>query len=94
MSKATTANTRDVKAGQESSDEPDAFVPDRQVQREFSITPMTLNRWDHDPALCRLGWAVPIKIRNRNFRSRRAIEAFKATMLRLAIANRSKKVSS
>jgi hypothetical protein len=72
---------------------PDTFVPDRLVQKEFSITPMTLSRWDRDPTLRRHGWAQPIKIRNRNFRSRRALEAFKATMLRIAVSERNKTVT-
>lgn len=64
---------------------PDELVPDPKVWREFNITPMTGWRWTNDPDL---GFPPPIKIRTRCFRSRRALEAFKARMLRLAIENR------
>ena len=35
-----------------------------------------------------LGFPPPVKIRNRNFRSRRAIEEFKIRMMRAAITQR------
>ena len=57
--------------------EHDELVPDPQVQREFGLTAMTFWRWDHDKALIEAGWPPPIRIRNRKFRSRRALEAFK-----------------
>ena len=63
----------------------DEFVPDPQVAKEFNVTLMTLWRWDHDPAL---DFPPPIKIRNRNFRSRERLDAFKERMVRLAIAAR------
>jgi hypothetical protein len=68
--------------------DPEQFVPDPKVRREFGVTAMTLHRWDHDAAL---GFPPKIKIRNRNFRSRSALEAFKATMLRRAIVAKSEK---
>jgi hypothetical protein len=46
---------------------------------------MTLHRWTTDPEL---GFPPLIKIRERNFRSRDAIEKFKAAMIAKAIANR------
>jgi len=61
---------------------PDRLVPDRLVCDEFSITPMTLWRWDNDPDL---QFPSATKIRNRNYRSRRELEAFKARMLRRGI---------
>jgi hypothetical protein len=61
------------------------LVPDPQVWRELGITSMTLWRWTHDP---KLGFPPAIKIRNRNFRSRRALEDFKCRMLRQSIAAR------
>jgi hypothetical protein len=64
------------------------LVPDPQVIREFGITAMTLWRWDRDPLLRELGWSPPIYIRRRKFRPRRALEAFKAAMLRRAIEAR------
>jgi hypothetical protein len=60
-------------------DGPDEFVPDTNVCREFGITAMTLWRWDHDE---RLRFPPAIKIRRRNFRSRRALEEFKAAAIR------------
>ena len=41
---------------------------------------------DHNPEL---GFPPPIKIRTRNFRSRRMLEEFKAALLRKAFAERS-----
>jgi hypothetical protein len=63
-------------------DDVDVLVPDPVVQREFDIDAMTLYRWTNDPAL---GFPTKIKIRNRNFRSRKQLEAFKARMLRQAL---------
>lgn len=57
----------------------DEFVPDPQVWREFNVTPMTGWRWTRDP---NLGFPPPIKIRSRNYRSRRAINAFRERMVR------------
>jgi hypothetical protein len=72
-------------------DEPiDTLVPDPQVLKEFSITIMSLWRWDRDPAL---DFPPPIKIRNKNYRSRRQLEQFKARMLRLAIEARGGKAA-
>jgi hypothetical protein len=65
--------------------QPDEFVPDPQVWEEFGITAMTGWRWDHDPEL---DFPPAIKIRNRNFRSRRALESFKEKMVRRALAER------
>jgi hypothetical protein len=70
----------------EDSSEPDEFVPDPQVAREFNITLMTLWRWTNDPDL---GFPAQVVIRKRNFRSRRQLETFKALLLRRAIAARS-----
>jgi hypothetical protein len=67
----------------------DTFVPDRVVRAELCIAPMTLWRWDHDPALADLGWPPPVKIGGRRkFRSRQQLEAFKRNMLERAIAAR------
>lgn len=63
----------------------DELVPDPAVCREFSITSMTLWRWDRDQEL---NFPPAIKIRSRNFRSRRLIEEFKARMLSAAIEQR------
>lgn len=63
----------------------DQLVPDPQVCREFSISAMTLYRWDHDRAL---NFPPPVRIRTRKFRSRRRLDEFKARLLRAAIASR------
>jgi predicted DNA-binding transcriptional regulator AlpA len=63
----------------------DELVPDPQVQRELGITAMTLWRWTRDPAL---DFPPQIKIRNRNFRSRKQFEAFKQRMVRQAMSRR------
>jgi hypothetical protein len=57
---------------------PDALVPDPLVRREFGISAMTLFRWSRDPAL---NFPPAVKVRTRNFRSRRALEAWKARMI-------------
>ena len=60
----------------------DELVPDPQVWREFRVTPMTGWRWTHDVSL---GFPPPIKIRNRNYRSRRALNAFREALVRRAL---------
>lgn len=66
---------------------PDQLVPDPIVAEEFYVTLMTLWRWSRDPDL---NFPPPVKIRTKNFRSRRAIEEFKERMLMGAIRSRSK----
>ncbi len=65
--------------------EPDALVPDPVVWRELGVTPMTGWRYARDPDL---GFPAAIKIRHRNFRSRRALEDWKAKMVRRSTAQR------
>jgi hypothetical protein len=65
----------------------DELVPDQQVRAEFGITRMTLYRWSEDPTL---GFPPKILIRDRGYRSRHAVEAFKARMLAQAIRQRSR----
>ena len=62
---------------------PDELVPDPEVCREFKICSMTLSRWSGDP---KLSFPPAIKIKTRNYRSRRQLEAFKEQLLRTAIA--------
>lgn len=69
---------------------PDELVPDPIVCREFNISAMTLWRWDHDAELAALGLPLPVIIRRRKFRVRRQLEEFKRTMMRQAIAERSR----
>jgi hypothetical protein len=66
----------------------DHLVPDPLVAEEFHITPMTIWRWDRDPTKAELGWPPKIKIGDRNYRLRSALEAFKAGLFRRALAER------
>jgi hypothetical protein len=68
-----------------SNKSPDTLVPDPQVWREFGVTSMTGHRWTNDPDL---DFPAKIKIGDRNFRSRDALEKFKADLIRKAIADR------
>ena len=63
--------------------DPDTLVPDPEVWKEFGVTSMTLYRWTNDRDL---GFPPVIKIRKRNFRSRRALEAFKQRLIARALA--------
>jgi hypothetical protein len=63
----------------------DTFVADPTVAKEFGVSLMSLWRWSQDK---HLNFPAAIKIRNRNFRSRRALEAFKSRMMLKAIAER------
>jgi hypothetical protein len=62
------------------------LVPDPQVAAEFHITLMTVWRWDHSPAMAALGWPRKIKVGPRNYRTRDQLEAFKANLIRRALA--------
>jgi predicted DNA-binding transcriptional regulator AlpA len=75
----------DATATPPSDTNPDNLIPDPVVCAEFGVTAMTLWRWTRDTEL---NFPPPIAIRNRNFRSRRQLEAFKARMLRRAIRQR------
>jgi hypothetical protein len=67
---------------------PDTLVPDPQVCQEFGgITLKCLYDWTRDPAL---DFPAPIKVKNRNYRSRKALEAFKERMTQQAIRNRNR----
>ena len=65
----------------------DEWVRDPVVWREFGVTSMTLYRWTNDP---KLNFPPPIKIRTKNFRSRRALEEFKTRMMRNAMREEAK----
>jgi hypothetical protein len=66
----------------------DEFVPDARVRDEFGISLMTIYRWDANPEKIALGWPPKIRIGNRNFRSRRLLEAFKENVIRRALVER------
>lgn len=63
----------------------DELVPDPDVWRELNVTSMTGYRYTRDP---NLNFPPPIKIRNRNFRSRALLEEWKAGLLQLALSKR------
>jgi hypothetical protein len=65
-------------------DKNETLVPDPVVCREFGIVSMSLWRWTRDPEL---NFPPAIRIRGRNFRSRRQLEAFKERMIRAAITH-------
>jgi hypothetical protein len=75
----------DTAATPPSDTNPDNLIPDPIVCAEFGVTAMTLWRWTRDPDL---NFPPAIAIRNRNFRSRKQLEAFKARMLSKAIRHR------
>jgi hypothetical protein len=66
---------------------PDELVADPAVAREFSISLMTLWRWDRDPDL---NFPARIVIGRRNYRSRKQLERFKARLMKQAIARRAR----
>lgn len=68
--------------------DPDVLVPDPVVAAEFGTTLMGLWRWDRDPRKAAMGWPPPIKPGRRKFRSRAALEAFKANLLQKALRER------
>jgi hypothetical protein len=70
----------------DNSASPEILVPDPQVWAEFGITEMSGYRWTNDPDL---GFPPAIKVRGRNFRSRRLLEEFKAALIHKAITGRS-----
>jgi hypothetical protein len=68
-------------------DKHDELVAERQVRAEFgNVSAMTVYRWDNDERMKKLGWPPALRIQNRKFRSRRAIEIFKQKLQRQAIA--------
>jgi hypothetical protein len=73
---------------------PDEFVPDSRVCREFNITPMTIWRWDRDPAKAQMGWPPPVRINKRKFRSRKQLEQFKNNLLQVALEARGQQASA
>jgi hypothetical protein len=66
----------------------DKLVSDTEVAAELGVTSMSLWRWDRDIKMIGLGWPVPVRLNRRKFRSRAALEAFKAKLVDLAIQER------
>src|SRR5262249_16976314 len=67
---------------------PIELVPDPKVAEELGTTLMGLWRFDHDPALAKLGWKPPVKLRGRNHRVRNDLELFKQNLITGSIARR------
>lgn len=65
----------------------DPLVPDPVVCREFGVTRMTLHRWDRDE---QLGFPVKIQIRDKNYRRRSELNAFKQRLFDEALEGRGK----
>ena len=81
-----------TKPAKTSDDTVDSFVPDRVVRAELCIAPMTMWRWDRDPAFAELGWPPPMKFgKRRKYRSRKQLEVFKQNMFQRAIAERGRR---
>jgi hypothetical protein len=72
MTKPSIAPSEDV------ADVTDTFVPDPQVWKGLGISSMTGWRWQRDPDL-------NFSATQRNFRSRKQLERWKAEMLRRSI---------
>jgi hypothetical protein len=69
----------------------DSLVPDSQVRAELGgISAMTWWRWQVDEALIKLGLPPLIKVRDRIFRFRKPLEAFKHALMLQAIKERSR----
>jgi len=48
----------------------DVLIPDPQVCKRYSVTAMTLWRWDHNPTL---GFPPPVRINRRKYRSNKRL---------------------
>lgn len=68
----------------------DQLVPEPEVCVELNIAPMTAWRWDRNPKMIALGWPPCVKINRRKFRSRAALDAFKAQLMAAAVLERQK----
>ena len=65
----------------------DELVPDRQARRELgNPSSMTLWRWDRSEAMAAMGWPPAVRRNGRKFRSRKALESYKAALFRQASA--------
>jgi predicted DNA-binding transcriptional regulator AlpA len=64
------------------SAEHDALIPDHSVAAELGCSVMSLWRRTRDPGDA---FPPPVKIRNRNYRSRRLLEAYKMRKLHEAM---------
>jgi hypothetical protein len=67
---------------------PDQWVSEKSVCAELNVTRMTTWRYDRDRRMTDLGWPPPIKLNTHIFRSRTALDTFKANLARLALTRR------
>ena len=65
-----------------------ALIPDPEIFRDVSITPMTAWRWDRDPRMAALGWPPPIYRGRYKFRDANLYRDFKNRLLRQAFDRR------
>jgi hypothetical protein len=64
---------------QDTDPPPRQLVPDAQVRAELGgVSPMTLHRWDNDETL---EFPRPVVVRQRKYRFRDELEAFKARLV-------------
>jgi hypothetical protein len=75
----------DAEAETKTTPLPNQLVGDPVVAKEFGVSLMTLFRWSADPGL---EFPPIVKIRGRNFRSRRQLEEFKENLIRKALMER------
>jgi hypothetical protein len=76
------------------ADEFDVLVPDPQVRKELGdLSEVTSWRWDKYPEKAPRGWAPPIYIGPRKFRTRRMVEEVKANLIRRAVGEPGSKVA-
>jgi hypothetical protein len=68
----------------------DSLVPDAIARAELGgVSKMTWWRWQRDAHMAAMGFPVAIVLRDRTYRSRAELEAFKAHLMREAIKARS-----
>lgn len=63
----------------DNTDTTDRLIPDPMVAKELGVSLMSLWRWTRDP---KLDFPPPVKIRQRNYRSQRALDAWRARLVR------------
>lgn len=54
------------------------FIPDKDVCARYGISPMTLWRWDRNPAL---KFPKPIRINRRKYRDEKDLESFEQSRI-------------
>ena len=67
---------------------PTDIAPDPETAKAFRVTLMTVFRWSKNPKMKAAGWPDAVQINGRNYRSRRALDAFKEGLFRQALKAR------